>query len=316
MICASISENFICFGQIVKEEESFSIEVVGKKSLPFLFEPSKINNPQIHKELEKVFLEVRADIPVPDRNLAISVPSMWADIVLNKTDAGLSDRDIKEVLDWSAKKRLGNVAENKFIQHYPLNLDSDSNISSYLTVSYFKELGKVLVKAARPAGLSINTLDINIFSATNAIEKLSSVGNYKKWGVWLIGEEKQTLLLVDSGEFFQYLEFEFTDDLKFSIISSSSPDSLGEKVISELNAMKTLSNDQVDSIDHLFFYTHDVDSEFFNMLLTYEVENMSTIDPFSVYKPLSLYKNDGEGAGAMCQFLEIMGLILQVMSGS
>lgn len=317
MICASISKHFICFGQLVKEEESsFSIEVVGKKSLPFIFEPSKINDPQLHKELEKVFLEVRDDLPVPDRNLVVSIPSNWADLVTNKIDIGLPDKDVKEVLEWNTTKRLGNVAVNKFIQHYPLLQDSDSVFNNYLTVSYFKELGKILVKAAQSAGFSINTLDINIFSAANAIEKLSSVGKYNKWGVWLVGEERQILLLVDSGEFFQYLEFEFTDDLKFSVISNSSPDSPGEEVILELNAMKTLSNDRVDSLDYLFFYCHDVDSDFFNMLLTYEVENMGTVDPFSVYKPLNLYKDDGEGIGAMCQFLDVMGLMLRIMPGS
>ncbi|MCK4716781.1 MAG: hypothetical protein KAT54_08235 [Candidatus Marinimicrobia bacterium] len=314
MICISLSKEFIRFGQLFNTNEDYTIEIVWKKTLSTPFIPENIADPQLLSALQEVFQEIRADLPVPDRYVAIALPAEWYDLSRQEVDSGLSRENVEEALNWNAAKRLGPVADQKFIQHYLLQRQGGSD-QEYLSVSYFKDLGKLFLDAAQPSGFNIHIMDVNIFSAASALERLEKIGSDEKWAVWLVGKQKHSLLVIDSGEFRQLVRFEFSDLENYSILSSTSSDDIGEKVVAGINGIRTLEAEGLSAVDRLYYYSHEVDSEFFNMLLTYDVENMKTIDPFENHKPVDLYEDDGNGIGAMCQFIDLMGLMIRKMPG-
>ena len=49
------------------------------------------------------------------------------------------------------------------------------------------------------------------------------------------------------------------------------------------------------------------------MLLTHDVDNLKCIDPFETIKPIDLFKDDGEGVGAMSQFIDVLGLLFRFL---
>ncbi|MCD6440630.1 MAG: hypothetical protein J7L86_02430 [Candidatus Marinimicrobia bacterium] len=310
MICISLSEEFMRFGQLLKDHERYFIEIVQKKHLSTPFKPSNINNPKLAANLKKIFREMRAELPFPDDNIALALPQEWFDLSHNSVDKGLPPENIAEVLDWNVAKRLGAVAEQKFIQHYPLQSPTNAD-PEYLSVSYFKNLGKLLQNAAKPAGFKVQIIDINLFSAAAALERLEKIEKNEKWAVWLVGEQKHSLIVIDSGEFRQLVQFEINDPENYSILRSSSADEIGKKIVSEINGIRTFAYDSLSSIDRLYYYSHNVDSAFFNMLLTYDVANLKTINPFENFKPVNMYANDGDGIGAMCQFIDLLGLMFR-----
>ena len=314
MICISLSKEFVRFGQLIKTDEDFTIEIVRKKTLSTPFIPENITNPQLLSALQQVFQEIRADLPVPDRYVAIALSAEWFDLSRQEVDSGLSRENIEEALNWNATKRLGPVANQKYIQHYLLQRQGGSD-QEYLSVSYFKDLGKLFLNTAQPSGFNIHIMDVNIFSAASALEYLEQIGSDEKWAVWLVGEQKHSLLVIDSGEFRQLVRFEFSDLKNYSILSSTSSDDIGEKVVAGINGIRTFEAEGLSAVDRLYYYSHEVDSEFFNMLLTYDVENIKTIDPFENHKPIDLYEDDGNGIGAMCQFIDLMGLMIRKMPG-
>jgi len=314
MICISLSEEFMRFGQLLKDHDEYSIEIVQKKHLSTLFNPSNINNPALAANLKKLFREMRADLPFPDDYIALALPQEWFDLSRNRVDKGLSPENIAKVLDWNAAKRLGAVAEQKFIQHYPLQSPTNAD-PEYLSVSYFKDLGKLLQNAAEPAGFKVQIIDINLFSAAAALERLEKIGENEKWAVWLVGEQKHSLIVIDSGEFRQLIQFEINDLENYSILRSSSADDIGKKIVSEINGIRTFAYDSLSSIDRLYYYSHNVDSGFFNMLLTYDVANLKTVNPFENFKPVNMYADDGDGIGAMCQFIDLLGLMFRDIPG-
>ena len=313
MICISFSERFAHYIQIIPGEETLSFEVANRVSLPVIFDLAQLNNPDFENVLSKVFSEVKDKIPVPDRDVAVSVPSSMVNLVVDKVDVGLPPDETIKVLQWNSEKRLGEVIDKKFIQHYPLSTSEDSVMKNILTISYFKDLLRILANAAQPSGFNINLIDINIFSACKAVEKIREVSDTEKWGVWLVGSEIQKLLIVDSGEFRQFIEFKFNDNSQFEIINNSSPDVLGLDVTKELDAIRSFSQSRINSLDKMFYYSHETDSEFFNMLMTYGIDNLKIVDPFEKHKPLEVYKGDGEGVGAMCQFLDVIGLAMRTI---
>ncbi len=314
MICISLSGEFVRFGQLIKTDGDYTIEIVRKRTLSTPFTPENITNPQLSSALQQVFQEIRTDLPVPDRYVAIALPVEWFDLSRQEVDSGLSRENIEEALNWNAAQRLGPVADQKFIQHYLLQRQGGSG-QEYLSASYFKDLGKLLLNAAEPSGFNIHIMDVNILSAASALERLEKIGSDEKWAVWLVGEQKHSLLVIDSGEFRQLVRFEFSDLENYSILSSTSSDDIGEKVVAGLNGIRTFEAEGLNAVDRLYYYSHEVDSEFFNMLLTYDVENMKTIDPFENHKPVDLYEDDGNGIGAMCQFIDLMGLMIRKMPG-
>ncbi|MCG2715555.1 MAG: hypothetical protein L6422_04600 [Candidatus Marinimicrobia bacterium] len=314
MICISLSEEFVRFGQLIKTDEGYSIGIVRKKNLSIPFTPKNITNPQLSSALQQVFQEIRTDLPVPDRYVAIALPAEWFDLSRQEVDSGLSRENIEEALKWNATQRLGPVADQKFIQHYLLQRQRGSG-QEYLSVSYFKDLGKLFLNAAQPSGFNIHIMDVNILSAASALERLEQIGSDEKWAVWLVGEQKHSLLVIDSGEFRQLVRFEFSDLENYTILSSTSSDDIGEKVVAGINGIRSFEAERLTAVDRLYYYSHEVESEFFNMLLTYGLENMKTIDPFENHKPVDLYEDDGYGIGAMCQFIDLMGLMIRKMPG-
>jgi len=308
MICISLSADYVRFSQLAKIADDYSIETVQKKVLTSPFIPTNLTNPQLAADLENIFQQIRADLPLPDRYAALTLPAEWFDLNHQALEPGLNRDDVRTALDWGATKRLGETANKKFIQYYPLH-KKNSVDQEYLTVSYFKQLGKLLLNASQAAGFEIHILDINLFSAAYALERLEAIGEKGKWAVWLVDEPRHSLMVVDRGEYCQLVHFEFKDAENYSIISASSPDDVGEKVVAAINNIRTFASDSLSGIDRLYYYSHNVDSEFFNMLLTYDIDNMKVIDPFEKFKPKDLYQADGDGIGAMCQFIDLMGLM-------
>lgn len=313
MLAVSLSSNYVRYGQLVKNENSISIEMVAKKKLPFKFESATLKNPELVAQLESLFMEIRSNLPVPDRFMALSVPSGLFDLTVNSTDLGLEQDKIAEVLDWNEQQRLGELFNQKFVQHYPLKHRESENKRDYLTISYYKELGRAIHKASQPAGFNIKVFDLNIFSAANALERLFKEKNGKKWAIWRIDEERHTLLFIKSGEFRQYVEFILNDNSGYEILVNSNPGEDGEKVISEINELRNFNSETIEIVDNLYFFTHDVDSELYNMVLTHDVDNLKCIDPFETIKPIDIYKDDGEGPGAMSQFLDVLGLLFRFL---
>jgi len=287
--------------------------MIAKKKLPFKLESSLLNNPDLAAQLESLFLEIRATLPVPDRFMALSIPSGLCNLSVNSIDLGLEEDKVAEILDWNERQRLGEVFDQKFVQHYPLKQRESETKRDYLTISYFKELGRAIHKASQPAGFAIKMFDLNIFSAANAFERIFKEKNGNRWGVWRIDEERHILLLIKSGEFSQYLEFVLDENAGYKILVNAGPGKDGEKVIAQINDLRNFSNDTIETADNLYFFTHNVDSEFYNMLLTHDVDNLKCIDPFETIKPIDLFKDDGEGVGAMSQFIDVLGLLFRFL---
>ncbi len=317
MLCVSISEEAVRFGQVVQEADlTYSIEKIDKKSLPFTFNVQQINNPTFPSELEKIFTKLRNELTVPDTNLAIALPSDCVDFTIQKMDQNLDSEALEQALEWQTQQRLGAVKQKRFVQHYPLtNGSTAENVNKYLTLSYPKNLGKILIDSAKPAKFNIKLVDVNVISALQTIRKLYPVEEYTKWGLWLVRseEETQALSLVDSNEFRQYLEFKFVDENGFTLSRQSSPDELGQDVIAELAEIKGFEREAIESLDRLFIYSHQFDSELYNMILSFGIDNLVNMDPFQKMQPIELYQEDGEGAAAMSQFMDVMGLMVRAI---
>ncbi len=311
MLAVSFSTNFVRYGQLVKTDNSVSIELIGKKKLPFRFNVTALKNPDLVSNLESLFFSIKNSLLMEDRFLALSAPSELFDITINSIDLGLENEKVAEILDWNQKQRLGEIFNKKFVQHYSLQPLISANKRDYLTISYFKDWGRAIYQASQRLGFIIKVFDLNIFSAANALENLYKEKNGQNWGLWCIGEARHTLLLIKSGEISQYLEFNLNENGEYEILADSHPGEGGEKVVSQINDLRNFSRETIEDIDNLYFFTYDVDSEFFNMLLTYDTNNLKCINPLENFKPKELYKEDGLGPGAMSQFLDVVGLLFR-----
>ena len=312
MICVSFSEESVRYGQLIKTGEEYSIENVQKFPLTIPFIPENISNPEFVNSLTKAFKDIRSSLPQPDSYVAVTLPAIWFDISIQTTDEGLSEDELEESLNWKIAKRLGSAFDNKFVQHYPLSTKSDSELD-FLSISYYKELGKILLTASQAADFNIHIMDIDLFSAATALERMENIKPSEKWAVWLVGEDVHELLVIDSGDFRQWCRFTFPDMESYSILHKSSADDISEKIIADINGIRTFEVENFSAVNKIYYYSYSVDSEFFNMLLTYDIENLKTVDTFKDYKPVQIYEDDGSGIGAMCQFIDILGLMFRKM---
>lgn len=313
MLAVSFSENFVRFGQLVQGETGLSIETIQKKPLEFVFEPALLRDNGFVAKLEPVFTAIQNSLPVPDRYLALSLGTDWFSLSVNAVDADLDPEQVREVLDWNEQQRLGNWYAQKFVQHYPLRSPSNSIQKNYLTVSYYKELGRVLNKASQAAGFTIKVFDINIFSAAQTINLLNPELKNLRWGLWYVDDKRQELLIIENDEFSQYFEFGFTDSENYQVTKFACPDQHGRGIIDQLNGLRTFQTEKIDVLDRVYFFSDNVTTEFFNILLTYEVENFVCFNPFQTIKPVDMDMSDGDGVGAMCQFADVLGLLLRFM---
>lgn len=310
MICISFSDEYVRYGQLVKNGEEYIIEVVNKFPLSTPFRPENVARPELAGSLEKAFLDIRADLMKPDDYAAITLPSVWFDISTETMDTDITEDDLEEALNWKIARRLGAVMDQKFVQYYPLP-DKSGSKRSFLAVSYFKELGKLFLRASQAADFNIHIMDINLFSAALALEHLEDIGSKEKWAVWLVNEPVHDMLVIEAGTFSQLCRFEFPDMENYKILHKSSASDLGEKIVANINGIRTFELEQFSAVDRIYYYSFSVDSEFFNMLLTYDIENFNTIDTFANKKPVRLFEDDGNGIGAMCQFIDLLGLMFR-----
>lgn len=314
MLAVSLSEKFVRYGQLVQADEQLTIETLQKRPLPFVFEPSILKEHDLVPRLESIFKEITDTLPVPERNLALSLGTEWFDFVVNFTEHDLEGEELEGLLEHYEQLRLGDWYTAKFIQHYPLKYGL-SDRQGFLTISYYKELGKILHQATQAVGLSIKVFDINLFTAAQTIARTNPELHNQHWGIWYVTPNRQELLLIASNEFEQYLEFEFTDSENYRINRFANPDRRGADIVAQINDLRTYRSEELTLLDQLFFFSYDVTEEFFNILLTFELPNFICYDPVKHYKPVDLYLGDGDGSGAMSQFVDVLGLMTRFMPG-
>jgi hypothetical protein len=310
MICASISENDFRFAQVSDDVKLLSIKSVIDKLLPLQLAPSQLYTSDSRKTFKNIFTTIKEEIPEPEGGLFLSIPSNWVDFFVSKVDKDIQEASVEKILDWNIKTRLGDLVEHKFIQHYPLSENVDTSTRSYLTVSYFKEFGNILNDAAEYAGFRIKLLDVNIFNAANAIKKLQSTADYKRWGIWLVGNNYHNLLVIDSDEFYQFFGLNINDQLDVFVDRYTFLNFDSDEMISELNSILKGSQKELKSLEQLYFYAYE-NSKIFDLLLRSDIKNLKTIDPFEFYRPAKSSIENQNAPKANCQFLDVLGSALR-----
>lgn len=310
MICASISENDFRFAQVSDDVKPLSIKFIANKLLPLQFTPSRLYTSDSIKTFKSIFATIKEEIQEPERELLLSIPSNWVDFFVSKVDKDIREISVEKILNWNVETRIGNLIKHKFIQHYPLSENEGASVRNYLTVSYFKELGDILTDAAKDAGFTIKLLDINIFNAASAIEKLQSTAPYKRWGIWLVGSDYHNLLVIDSGEFYQFFDLNINNQSDLFVDRCIFLNSDSNEIINELNSILKGSKEELKSLEQLYFYAYE-NSEIFDLLLGSNVKNLKTVDPFEFYKPGESSIESPSAPKVNCQFLDVIGSALR-----
>ncbi len=314
MICLSFSEQYYAYSQISKNDSSYLIDFIKRKKYPEPGLPTDIFGNDFFRILKELLSKISQDITISDKNISISIPASWTDIYLNTLDVGFSPEETKAILDKQSQRRFGDIYKKKFIQYYPIAFKDEDTIKKYLTVSYYKELGKIFMKAAEPVGLNILTLDLNLFSAANAINFLEKpIQN--NWGVWLVGNENenQQVITVESGEISHFVEFVFSKDEKYEIIQSSSTDQSVEQILFELSQLIKKPKINIDCLDQLYIYSNQSDCKLFNDIQKYNIKNLRIIDPIDNFEISEI--DDDFVKDNNLQYLDLIGLISREISG-
>lgn len=308
MLCFAISKDSIRHART--EDENFSwqnIKYIEKTPLPFEFSPWDIETAisQLENVIESIIPEERAS----DKEVLVSLPAEMGSYKIYSISEKLDEVMLSQYLEFCEEKRLGKRYKDSLVQFYPLGGNR------FLSISFPKQLISSIAGVITKAGMELRLVDINLISSLYGVEKIYNATSLSLWALSLICENYQMVALMRGNDIESLASFTLIEGGGYEILSESNPNKEMLSLIEELDKIRFSPTDRLRSVENFYVYSYDVYSDYFNTFLTYRVDNIEVVDPFIKFKPLKIYEGDGDGAGAMSQFIDVVGLLYRFYYG-
>jgi len=318
MIFLSLNKNSIHYARIDDDRNWKSLKFIKKAPLPLNIKNDSFTTIKDFGVLRKSIVNLLDTIrDEKDNQLIVSLPEWVATYKIVRLDKFIRDDYEEEVLYELEKLRLGEQFGNYKIQFYRIYKYYFDDYKYYLELIIHKNIIKKTEQIFNEIGCDLKAISIGFYDALYGMSKiLPKARMFEDWALCKINEDSNIVGYVRNGEIYSIAGFTFGQESGYKVhFSSDSNDSMAI-LIDELNKMRFSPTEKLVTIDRIYIYSDDIYSDNFNTFLTYRIENMEVINPFVEYPIGDIYRGDGDGAGAMSQFLAMFGIIQRYIDGS
>ncbi|MCD6099299.1 MAG: hypothetical protein J7K33_01825 [Candidatus Marinimicrobia bacterium] len=308
MLCLAISKDSIRHARI--EDENFSwqnIKYIEKTSLPFELSPCNIET--MISQFGNIFESIIPEERIVDEEVLLSLPVEMGSYKIYPIEEKVDEEILPQYLEFCEEKRLGKRYKDSLVQFYPLEENR------FLAISFPKRLISSIAETISKTGLKLRLVDINFISSLYGVEKIYNTTSLSSWALSLVCDAFQMVALMKGSNIISLTSFTLMEGGSYKILSKSNHNEEMVSLIEELDRVRFSPTDKLRTVEKFYVYSYDTYSDYFNIFLTYRVDNIEVVDPFIKFKPLRLYKGDGDGAGAMSQFTDVVGLLYRFYYG-
>ncbi len=215
--------------------------------------------------------------------VAVSLDHRLAFVKKFLVDLAMPDEDVEEQLNWEFRQIFpeASLGEYQFV-YERLPGGFYDHLDAVLAVAYRKQLLDVIQELFRPTGLEVAHVDLDVFSALYAVNRLYGTREYDLCVLADVRGDVAKLEFVRKGEFFdlhaaRYSDLEESQEMVFQ------SDETAAKLINKEIRRKLLeysSEDQEKPVDILFLFGDRASEEMVDYLAMSPAREIVLVEPF------------------------------------
>ena len=299
MLCLSISESYLRYFLVQDNRVKSKYSITQKNKLDY----KNLTADEFYDNLSAVFSSLTQKESIKNQEVALSLPSNWVDLSFYETDPELSLSDQEEFFEWKNAQRFGAQADDLTFQYYPVeNADSDK----YLVVAYPLKIKKVLAKSAQDTDLTIDFIDLDIFSTLSALNFLDVDTDNQPFAIWSVNKVASTVLVMENNFISNYLEIDHIKE-ESSVVKNAAP--VEPSLINDLKSVISAEKPEFEFLSSLFIRRQDMDSAFFEKIKSMDNNTIFTLDD-EIHDQFDKLDSDlFDDANQFSDYLEVLGLL-------
>ncbi|MCF7886747.1 MAG: hypothetical protein K9M80_09650 [Candidatus Marinimicrobia bacterium] len=303
MLCLSITESYLRYFLI----SNGKINSIGRIDLGDKLDLKNKTADKFYNDLSAVFSILSDQNSNLAKNLAIAIPSQWADFSIYKIDPDLTEKDKLEYFEWKNSQKFGAKSTQNTYQYYPLESTSYEN---YLAIAYPTQLKNCLIKSALGNNFTVDFIDIDIFSVLNSVQYSELNNNLDSYAIWSASDnQNHAILTIKNGVVSNYIEINPSLPNN-TIVKNALP--LEQNLIDELKNIYNNDAGQSDLFSKIFMFSHN-NTEFIQNV-TQSSKNIIQVP--NVLKIINAYDLDLASQGksintTASEYLDVLGLFIR-----
>ncbi|HMA61426.1 MAG TPA: hypothetical protein VKP78_02130 [bacterium] len=240
---------------------------------------------------------------IKNHKVALSIPSSWVDLSFYETDPDLSLSDQEEFFDWRNTQRFGDQVDDLTFQYYPIeNAHSDK----YFVVAYPLKIKEILNNSAKEEGLTIDFIDLDIFSTLSALNFLEVNIDKRPFAIWSVNKAASSILVMENNFINNYLEIDHINE-ENSVIKNAAP--VKPSLKNDLKSVISDENPEFEFLSSIFIRRQDMDSAFFKKIKSMDSSTIFTLDDEIQTQFDKLDSDLFDDANQFSDYLEVIGLL-------
>ena len=215
--------------------------------------------------------------------VAVTLDNRFAFVKKFLVDLAMPDEEVEEQINWEFRQILPESSLPEYLYTYErIPGGFYENMDALLAVAYRRQVLDLVKRLFQPTGLEVAHLDLDIFSALYAVNRLYGTREYDLSVLADVRDDVTKLEFVRKGEYFdlhmaRYSELEESEEQHFQ-----SSESVAKLINREIRRklLEFFSEDREKPIDLLFVYGPRADGELIDYLAMSPAREIALVEPF------------------------------------
>ncbi len=294
MLGFSLLRNSFQFVEIKYQEGKPVVERFANRKTPVPFD---LANAIQEENLLQFQTLIQEAVEVFQLNGAISVAldSRMAFVKKFLVDLAMQEQEIEEQVNWEFRQIIPESSLSEYQYVYErLPGGFYQNLDAVISVAYRKKVLEIIETLFQPSGLQVALVDLDIFSALYAVNRLYGTREYDLCVLADVREDQTKIQFVRKGEYFdlhiaRYSELEEGGDVPVFESAETVAKLLNKEIRRKL--MEFYSEDKEKPVDVLFVFGDRAGSELVDYLAMSPARDIVLVEPF---RKLELNLTDSE----------------------
>jgi len=248
-------------------------------------EPFNLENALRTENLDpfKQIIQEAVDVFQLNGPVAVALDNRLAFVKKFLVDLAMPDDELEEQLNWEFRQIFpeASLGEYQFV-YERLPGGFYANLDAVLTVAYRERLLETVQELFRPTGLQIAHVDLDIFAALYAVNRLYGIREFDLCVLADVRSDVAKLQFVRKGEFFDLHTARYSDLEENSEAVFQSDETAAKLINKELRRklLEYFSEEQDKPIDMLFLFGDRASSDMADYLAMSPAREIILVEPF------------------------------------
>jgi len=296
------------------EGERKTLKTFARVPLPFAFSLGEIHTEVAWEKLRET-LRSQMETHQLSGQAAVAIPHSWAFVRKVPVDPSLSPEELRDHILWEGSQFLPETSHSDYLVNFETLPGGEEGVTEVWMAVYRKQLIAALQVLFSGSPVALNFVDLDIFSAQNAIRENYVLGEEEPIGLVDVTSKGLVIHVMAQKRCYLIRNVDFEARREPSVSGENEKESLARFISRELRriSLEYKLGDDIEGFPMVFLYGAPVDPELIGFLADGPAKRFEVAQPFQTFDIDPAIEELYHREGNLSEYLVSVGAALRLV---